>query len=891
MPKKIKSSPETILKQKAEVDLTNFKPQTIISSFANNIIAWSIFLLSLVVYTITMAKSTSFWDAGQYITVSSILAIAHPPGNPLYVMLGRFLCIFSMGLDHALVINFLSALFSAFGVMFTYLITVQLLSMWKEDRVVVFTGGFVAALLTAFSFSYWINAIEAAVYASSALTINIVIWLTLIWVKNQKDFSHQNLLLLITYILFLGFGIHQTALQITPAILFIVVFPYIKDGLKTFSYWGKFLLYVIGLFVIYVIFNNIGKATNIPVLDKFAFGAGIVGIMYWYMRDKIPNKTWLLGILLMVIGFSTHIYLLVRSDLRPFINQGHPNNFDMFMDYILRRQFGEFSFLERRATFSEQVDYHFLRYLTWQFLDAEVVANWFRMPYSLVRNASNLLIAFLGLNGFYYAFKKNRNTFWYLFSLWFMSTVAMIFVMNLSASEVRDRDYFFITAYNMWAIAMGIGAVGVISHFANKKRLQYVLIGLLLIYPIVNMASQWHKHDRNGEYIALDYGLNILNSLERNAIVFTNGDNDTFPLWYAQAVRDRNSFEHIYEATDVFPTAHTEYLIERGLAWKAGHIHGIRQDVVVANLSLLNTPWFLKQLRDMDSIELNWTDEQIDRLRAQRLQAPITINIESPNGESFSITYPAGRIMLVRDFAVARIIQDNFGKRPIYFAITCSDFAGFENHLINEGMVSRVVSTTGQERINYERLSNNLNNVYAYRGIFNDRLFKDDNMIRLVTNYAAAHLRLSDHYHRLGDINAAIRYYERALEFVLNPGERRRFYGMLAITYGEAGRLEEAETLIQELIATTPNSVQPYVVGALAMFRANENQKAFEFIEEGIRIDPTNRQLISITIQYGMERNMRVEAHRIISLVSGVMPELRRVAERILDPEITLEDL
>jgi hypothetical protein len=405
------------------------------------------------------------------------------------------------------------------------------------------------------------------------------------------------------------------------------------------------------------------------------------------------------------------------------------------------------------------------------------------------------------------------------------------------------------------------------------------------------MASQWHKHNRHNDFIPLDYGLNIINSLEENAIVFTNGDNDTFPVWYVQAVRDRKAIEHIYPATDVYPTERTQYLIQRGLNWKNSHLDGIRQDVVVANLSLLNTPWYLKQLRDMDSIELNWTDDQIDRIRPFRSQTSLTISVESPNGDSFTITHPAGTILSVRDIAVGRIIQDNFGTRPIYFAVTCSDFSGFDDFLVNEGMVKRVVSTPGENRINYERLSNNLNNVFSFRSIFDDKAYKDNNMIRLLFNYSAALLRLSDHYLDIDDKPAAIRYHERALDFILSPPDRRRIIGMLPVYYAEVGRLDEAIAIIDELRHYSPNTTHPYIIGSLAMFRADENQKAFDYLEQGLAIDPTNRQLISWAIIYGIERDMREEAHRLLIVPSNYVAGIANMLDRILDPNVTLDDL
>ena len=869
-----------------------FRPQTIISPKSNAIIAFSIFLFTLVIYQITNAKSVSFWDSGEYIASSSILGIPHPPGNPFFILAGRFFTIFNFGLDHAIMISFMVSLFGALGVMFTYLITVQLISMWSNEKFMIFAGSFIAAILTAFSYTYWMNSIDpGGGYSGMAFIINVSIWLILVWVKKQQDFSHQNILLLIIYLLFIGFSIHQTTLQIAPAILFIAVYPYIKDSFRSFSFWGKFVLYLIGLLIVYIIFDGIGIATNIPELAKLAFGVALVCIMIWYLRGFIGKRAWLLGLLMVLIGFSTHLFLLARSGYRPFINEGHPHNFTMFMDYILRRQYGGYNFLHRRGDFYIQGIYHFVRYFTWQFMDAEIVSNWFKMPFDFVMGISNMLMIFLGVYGFYYSYKRNKNSFAYLMAIFFMVSVAMVFVMNLSDAEVRDRDYFFATAYNFWAVAMGIGAVGVLKHFTNKKFLKYILACLLLIYPLFNMVSQYYKHNRKGEYIALGYGLNLLNGLEENAIIFTNGDNDTFPVWYAQAVADRNAYEHSYPAENVFPTARTNELIQRGLDWKSTHIKGIRQDVVVANLSLLNTPWFLKQLRDLDSIELNWTDEQIDSLRPAFFPTDMEVNIVSPNGERFSIVYPAGTAMAIQDISVARIIQDNFGKRPIYFAVTVPGYSGFENHLINEGMVSRVVSTTGNDRLNYERIKNNLNNVYFYGGIFNERLFKDENKTKLIANYGAAHMRLAEYYQDIGDDENSLKYFERALEFVLNEEEKSRFYGSLIVSNASAGNIERAEELLSIMIAENPDSIQPYFTGAIAMVRANDFDRVFYYLQEGLNIDPFHRQLIALTFQIGFEYDKREEAHGVIMSILPFQPHLADFLDTLLDPTKTIDDL
>ncbi|HCX73416.1 MAG TPA: hypothetical protein DHM37_06850, partial [Candidatus Cloacimonas sp.] len=317
----------------------NLKPQPFVNKRDNSIIAFLIFVGTLVVYWLTLARSLSFWDAGEYITCSSILGIPHPPGNPFYILLGRFSTILGLGVPHAQAVNFLSAVLASLAVMFTYLFTVKLISMWLQNpkqAYKAYLGGFLAAFYTAFSYTFWTNAIEAEVYSGLAFIINLIVWLTLVWVEKSRDFSHQNILLLIIYVFFLGFGIHQTSLQIAPAILFIVVYPLLRDNIGSKEFWSRLIIYLISLIGIYLIFNAVGKQLQIPALSKYMFALGSVALMYYHLKEKFQKKIWLLGILFILVGLSSHIYLLVRSELQPFINEGNPHNIPMFIEYVLR---------------------------------------------------------------------------------------------------------------------------------------------------------------------------------------------------------------------------------------------------------------------------------------------------------------------------------------------------------------------------------------------------------------------------------------------------------------------------------------------------------------------------------------------------------------------------
>ncbi len=833
------------------------KPKSIIPVMTNRWAALLVFLISLGVYISTIAPSLSFWDAGEYITCSSILGIPHPPGNPFYILIGRFLSIVGFGLPHALIVNAMSAILSALAVMFTYLFTVKLVSMFEKNSTYILLAGALAAFYTAFSYTFWMNSVEAEVYAGLAITINSIMWLILVWVEKSKDFSHQHLLLLIVYIFFLGFGIHQTSLQIAPAVLFVALYPLIRDNSKTKKFWTRAILYSIALLVLYSIFSPLSREYQIPDLAKYVVGVGMVGMMYFHLRHKFCNRIWLLALFFILIGVSTHLFLWFRAANRPFINEGHPHNLELFTNYILRRQYGVVSFMERRVAGFEstniiswisslwyQFNHHFLRYFHWQFFNAETLAKWFGTGQGLFSAISFFIVSILGLGGMAYQLKKNKHSFAYLLAFFFMASFAMVFVMNLSDAEVRDRDYFFVTAYNIWAIWLAIGSLGLLRAFDKQKALKALALVIVLALPLINLVSQYHVHDRKGEFIALDYGLNLLNGLEENAIIITNGDNDTFPLWYAQAVYDPHSIEHIYPATDVSPTDSTRALLARAAAYKAEQCKGVRTDVSIANLSLLNTPWYIRQLRDLEGIEINIPDKQIEMLeyiayknRFQH-QKDTNIKIKTPAGDDYiEAQFKKGEQLTVKDLAIIQIVKDNFGKRPIYFAVTVASNVGFGNYLVNEGMVEKLVPHKKLRSLNLERTENNLENVYSFRSIFDDDVYKDKNILRLLNNYGAAYFRVSNYYNDAGDYAKATKLLNQGMKYAQ---DKSQFVPIVADLLVRQGKDEEAIEMMRATIEENPDNPEMYLRMALLLADIERPAEAFELLESAMELDPHN---------------------------------------------------
>ena len=275
-----------------------------------------------------------------------------------------------------------------------------------------------------------------------------------------------------------------------------------------------------------------------------------------------------------------------------------------------------------------------------------------------------------------------------------------------------------------------------------------VLVGLL---PI---RLGFAAHDKHANLIAHDYAYNLLAPLPPDAILFTNGDNDTFPLWYLQEVE------------------------------------GVRKDVRVVNLSLLNTPWYIRQLRDqLPRVPISMSNAEIDALRP-------------------ALDASGSRVLLVKDFAVQHILAENRDRRPLYLAVTVPDRMGLDDRLVMEGLAQRIHATAQPARVDLDRTQHNVYQVFTpLHGVLTadgqpDTVsYRDANESSLVQNYAAIHFYLGVEYDQRGDLPAATREAERALAISPRFVGNRLFLGLL---YEKAGDLPRAERHYQASLLAHP---------------------------------------------------------------------------------------
>ncbi|OQX95949.1 hypothetical protein B6I21_02785, partial [candidate division KSB1 bacterium 4572_119] len=589
----------------------------------NRIVAFIIFVITSIVYLKTVAPTTSFWDCGEFITSAYIMGIPHPPGAPLYLLVGRFFSMIPFAADIGLRVNIISSFSSSITAMLTYLIIVRLIVMFRGtpretvDKIIVYSSGIIGSLTLAFSDSFWFNSVEAEVYSISMFFTAFVVWLILVWYEKADESSSDKYIILIAYAIGLVIGVHLLSILALPALFLLVYFRKTKK-----IEWNSFAVFTLisGLIFIAIYPGIVKKVPNFMLYLNNTTGPGftlvflliILGAILFSMKSAIDNKRryiflGLASLIVILIGVSTYATIYIRSGLNPDLDENDPENMTNMVSYLNREQYGEWSIVERRAPFWEyQIKKMYVRYFGWQFLgtgqtlgeDSRVVET--LSPFGL------FMIPFLfGIIGMFYHFVKDWRHGSFIMILFLATGLAIAVYLNQEDPQPRERDYVYTGSFMAFAIWIGIGAYALLDYFKTlsqkyREKPQQLLIlvtalTLLFIMPINMFAFHYHSHNRTGNYVAHDYSYNILQSCEPNAILFTNGDNDTFPLWYLQ------------------------------------YVENIRKDVRVVNLSLLNTHWYIKQLRDQEpKVPISLNNNQIDALEPRLWEEPKTVKFDVP---------------------------------------------------------------------------------------------------------------------------------------------------------------------------------------------------------------------------------------------------------------------
>jgi len=762
------------------------------------------FLASLILYTMTMEPSAPFWDSGEFIASAYTLGIPHSPSTPLYVLVGRVFTLLPLPFSIAGRVNFISVLTGALGVLFAYLITIRFLDAMMGRSRTVFeamvkvVGALVGALFLAFSNTYWINATEAEVYALSSFFMGFMGWLVLKWDEDPTGPKATSLFCLLFYILALSVGFHLGTVLVFSGIFFFVL----MTKKKTFTNF-QFLLAAFPM----VIF--LGDATIYRSgLFTLILAAVFIAVLVWYTA-KTKSMFALACTGLFVLGLSVHLYLMIRSRHNPALDEVNPESWRAFYYTLRREQYPPTNILLRKASFIFQLK-HFNGYFQEQFEMASAYLG-------QLMNLGSVIPLALGIWGVIEQGTKHKKTFVMLFVTFVVVSLGLILFLNFSDSEVRERSYFYSPAFYYFAVFIGIGAASVLNeirNFAARKGIVgavpvVVPCVVFLALPMFTLSHHYFTHDRSRNYICQKYARNMLVGLEQNAIVYTNGDNDTFPLWYIQEV------EHY------------------------------RTDVRVVNLSLLNTPWYIQQLRDNEpKIAITWSDDEINRLE------PV------PTKEGW---------VLVRDIAVQHILKNNVRDRPSYFAVTIppETFAPYREYLEMEGLVYRVVQRKGKNMVNTEKLEDNIWNKYDYGGILHkswkrdDSIYRSEHITRLIQNYAAAFTQLGFDKGRRDDHAGAIKNLQVALEITPDLAPALLWLGWYHL---EAGDTAGAVAYYKHQIDTRPEDTELLYRLAGVYERLDRLDSALYSLDELIRRDPDHRDAVMSAVGMSLRVGRKAQA-------------------------------
>ncbi len=736
------------------------------------------FLLSLAIYLKTMAPTVAFWDCGEFIACAYRLAIPHPPGAPLYLLVGRVFTLIPAFIieDIAKRVNLISALSSAVTILFLHMTIVHLIKEYMREELadpflkyVPHIGAVIGSLAFAFSHSFWFNAVEAEVYAPSMLFTGICVWLVFRWSEKSDEIGNEKYLLLIAYMMGLAIGVHLLNVLTLPMIFLVIYYKRFEINMTTF-----FTMVAIGLGLTLLVYP--GMVKGIPVLVHQIGFEGMIflvvaagGILGYAVNNGQKALALVITCLLLItIGYSSYLMIYIRSGLDPNIDENNPETVEKFISYMNREQYGEHHF-DRARRWKEspngnqyssgmdffwryQINEMYVRYFLWNFGGIEENTNFSRERKRADVMRFWALPLLLGLIGGYYHFMKDRRHGLAIFVLFFMTGLAIVLYLNQPDPQPRERDYSYVGSFFAFSIWIGIGAAAILENIYKavaKKEGAGGAIGwivavlLFALVPMRMMAVNYNVHDRTGNFVAHDYSRNMLASAGPNGIMFTNGDNDTFPLWYLQEVEK------------------------------------YRTDVRVANLSLLNTSWYIEQLKNKEpKVPISFSDTEIEAMkypvpwkerkvevstisetarRAEaeryRLSLGIDDSLTIPDKVTFNVKpkmqIPGrGGALRIQDWMILNILITNQFENPIYFAVTTSDqnrLDELKRYQKMDGLLFQVTSIRDWT-IEPEKLYDNLMNKFVYRNLNNPDVYYNENIIGLLQNYRSAFFRLGTHY-------------------------------------------------------------------------------------------------------------------------------------------------
>ncbi len=823
---------------------------------------WIVFSIALIVYVLTLEETASLWDCSEFIACAYKLQVPHAPGAPLFLMIGRLFSLFSFGdrMEVAFWVNMVSALSSAFAVMFAFWSVVMLGKRIHSNasNFSLILAGLIGAFCIGFADSFWYSAVEAETYAMATFFIAISFWAILKWSQVKDKVKSDRWLIFILYILGLSIGVHPMSLLVLPAMALIIAFKYYD-----LSWKNLFVSTALGVACIF--FLNHVVLFGLPDAMKyfdiffvnilgFPFYSGAIlfcillvsigyfGYQWSLKKQKKIISISIVGLMYFLIGYSSYFMIIIRSQADTSIDEHNPENLVSLTFYLKRESYGSRPFLygpnytgkvksykqgspvyvmgddtyeisdykteyeydksdqtifpriysnqpNHIKTYKEwtglidgekprfmdnlkfmvqyQIGHMYLRYLMFNFSGraSDVQhAEWLNpldifkdLPSSLAENAARnnflMLPLLLGFIGMIYQYKKDKKGFWALMALFLFLGLILVFYLNSPPNEPRERDYIYVGSYLAFAIWCGIGSMGIIEYLVKIKHGRFKVLGMmLLIIPLLMLYEGYDDHNRSGRTLQVDHARNTLASCAPNAILFTGGDNDTFPLWYVQEVEEFRTDVRVIVLSyfngdwyidqmqrQVYKSAPLPFSLEKK-HYRRGGLNDILPFVENPNVNgAINLTRFMQLIRsESKALQISmsagttynsipsrtfYLDINKDSVLRKKI-VPLKFQHNIP--AKLELTWK-GNFMEKSAFMVLDLIDNNQWERPLYFNLTSLNSISLDlkEHVLQEGLVYRLlpIKLGEQGAINMEAMYSNLMEKSDYHDLDDENVY------------------------------------------------------------------------------------------------------------------------------------------------------------------------
>jgi hypothetical protein len=566
-------------------------------------------------------------------------------------------------------------------------------------------------MLAAFSFTNWQNSNETEVYSVATFTIAAMAWLAHIWRRERGTARAPRLLLLIVYLAGISIGNHLLALLAGPAIIAFMAATLLSDPAAAPAQrreeWGHTAV----LAGVWALLIGLGLgSTGLILLGGLCF-AGAASYAALGRAGGFAGLTFFIA----CVGVTPYLYLYIRSGQHPPINEAAPATFDALLAVIRRAQYPPRTPLDD-PTVAHGPDnpgrtlgllaiqfWDYVVYYTWQWsksaaavVGTKVLVTLRSGPLMLADLVQIVLALFflsLGLRGSVAQRRVDRAAWWLLLMLFLVTGIGLVVYMNFrpgfgrwfdqypqaSDHEVRERDYFFVVSFIIWGLWAGMGLSILVRWLMRRASTLRQLAPAAFLVAAIPLGLNWSAASRRhgpDTTLAADFAYDMLNTVPPHGILFTYGDNDTFPLWWAQEVE------------------------------------GIRQDVTVICLALANTDWYMRQLRDNPVRPVDAS--RLPPIWQANPGTPPTWKLHSMSDSAIAIamrgyavgeaqplklgpltrTLEAGSYLMPNDILSLSVVQQNLGRRPIVWGITAGrEFAGLGEYVIQQGLGFRLQTT------------------------------------------------------------------------------------------------------------------------------------------------------------------------------------------------------